>query len=119
MSGPAWVGAEAIVLGLVSERSRSPRRVDAPGGIRVIDTIDMKESYGVAHAPGVVAVLDSYRPADPQGFIGRVVQIRPPSGRSFAARVEGVRDHAETISFFFKGLTVGEIPVGSSVEFDG
>ena len=103
-------------MGLASRRS--PQRVDAPAGVEIIDTIEMKESLRIAHAPGVVAVLDSFPSADPQAFVGRGVRPRTPAGRELAAQVDAVRDHGNTISFFFPGLTKADIPVGSRLEFN-
>jgi hypothetical protein len=105
-------------MGLVSRPSPGPRPVDASGGIRVMDVIDMKESLGTAYAPGVVVVLDSFPSAHPQGFAGRIAQIRTPSGHAFSAPIEAVRDHLKTISFFFRGLTSAEIPIGSCLDFE-
>ncbi|HMB07793.1 MAG TPA: hypothetical protein VKP69_29195, partial [Isosphaeraceae bacterium] len=72
----------------------------------------------IAHAPGVVAVLDSFPAAEPDAFVGRAVRLRTPAGRSIPARVGAVRDHGTTISFFFRDLTRMDIPAGSWVEFD-
>jgi len=99
-------------------QSPSPRPIDGPRGVGVIDTIEMKRSLGITHAPGVVAVLDAFPSADPQSFIGRGVRISTPAGRERTARVEGVRDHGTTISVFFGGLTRADLPVGSRIEFD-
>jgi len=104
-------------MGLVSRPSSSPRQVDGPGGIPIIDIIDMKESLGIAHAPGVVVVLDSIRPSVPAGRVGRVIRLRTPSGTETLATVEAVRDHGTTVSLFFRGLSRAEIPAGSRVEF--
>jgi hypothetical protein len=103
-------------MGLASRRS--PQRVDATAGIKIIDTIEMKESLRLAHAPGVVVVLDSFPSADPQAFVGRGVRLLTPSGGELAVQVDAVRDHGTTISFFFPGLTKGDIPVGSRVAFN-
>jgi hypothetical protein len=107
-------------MGLASRPSPSPIRPqgDASGSIGIIDTIEMKESLRIAHAPGVVAVLDAFPAAEPEAFVGRAVRLRTPDGRSLPARVEAVRDHGATISFFFRGLTRADIPVGSRVELD-
>ena len=104
-------------MGLVSRRSTDPRH-EAVGGVGVIDTIIMKPSLGIAGAPGVVAILDGFRPADPGAFVGQVVRLRTPSGATCSAPVEAVRDHGTTISFFFRGLNGADVPVGSRVEFD-
>jgi hypothetical protein len=62
-------------MALASHRSPGPRPADATGGIAVIETIAMKESQRIAHAPGVVAILGSFTPADPRAFEGRGVRI--------------------------------------------
>ena len=105
-------------MGLASRPSPIRPQVDVPGGIGIIDTIEMKESLRIAHAPGVVAVLDAFPAAEPAAFVGQTVRLRTPAGHSLPARVEAVRDHGATISFFFRGLTREDIPVGSRVEFD-
>jgi hypothetical protein len=46
-----------------------------PNLCAVIETIAMKESQRIAHAPGVVAILGSFTPADPRAFEGRGVRI--------------------------------------------
>jgi hypothetical protein len=94
----------------------SPQGVDAPVGVGIIDTIEMKESLGIAHAPGIVVVLDSFPSADPQAFVGRDVRLLIPGGGELAARVDAVRDHGTTISFYFPGLTKADIPAGSRLE---
>ena len=48
---------------LASRRSPNPQRADLPASVGIIDTIVMKESLAIDHAPGIVAVLDSFRPA--------------------------------------------------------
>ncbi len=92
--------------------------MDAPGRVGIIDTIEMKESLRIPHAPGVVAVLDSFAATELERFVGRAVRLLTPTGGSTPARVDGVRDHGTTISFFFRGLTRRDIPEGSWVEFD-
>ena len=78
----------------------------------------MKPEFGIAHAPGVVAVLDAFQPPNPDAFVGRVVRLRRPDGPSRAATIEAVRDHGATVSLFFRGLTGDDLPAGSIVEFD-
>ena len=103
-------------MGLASRQS--PQRVDTPAGVGIVDTIEMKESLRIAHAPGVVAVLDSFPSADPQAFVGRRVRLLTSAGHELAAQVDAVRDHGTTISFFFSGLTKADIPIGSRLEFN-
>jgi hypothetical protein len=105
-------------MGLASRRSPNPQRAEVPASVGIIETIVMKESLAIAHAPGVVAVLESFPSADPQAFVGRTVQLQSPAGRVLAAQIEAVRDHGTTISFFFRGLTAADIPLGSRVEFN-
>ncbi len=104
---------------LASGRSLEPLRTDEKVGVRVVDTIEMKESYGIAHAPGIVAILEDYRPADPQGYVGRTARIHSPDGLSRLARIDGARDHGKTISFFFKGLTRTDVPIGAFIALPG
>ena len=103
-------------MGLVSRQSA--QRVDAPVGVGIVDIIEMKQSLQIAHAPGVVAVLDSFPSAAAQTFVGRDVRLLTPAGRELAVRVDAVREHGTTISFFFRGLTKADIPVGSRLEFN-
>ncbi|MEJ7636469.1 MAG: hypothetical protein WKF75_00390 [Singulisphaera sp.] len=78
----------------------------------------MRDSLGASHIPGVVAILESFLPTEPQALVGRQVRIRTASGRVFSERVRGVREHGTTISLFFEGLTKVDIPIGSHIEFD-
>ena len=105
-------------MGLASHPSPNPRQADAPRGVGIVDTIEMKESHRIAHAPGLVVILDSYPSADPQAFIGRGVHLRTPAGHVLAVRVEAVRNHLATISFFFRDLSKADVPAGSRVEFE-
>lgn len=102
----------------VSNRSPGPRPAEAPGVVAIVDTIEMKSSLGIAHAPGVVAVLDSFAPPDPTAFVGLQVRIRTADGRERCARVEAVRDHGTTISFFFRGLNRADVPIGARLAFE-
>ena len=89
-------------MGLASRQKPDLQRVDALDGVAITETIDMKESLRLTHAPGVVAVLDSFPSDDPQSFVGRIVRIRTPEGRELVARADAVRNHITTISFFFR-----------------
>jgi hypothetical protein len=92
---------------------------EAAAAVRVIDTFEIKESYPTSHEPGVVAVLDSSPAPDAQAFVGKSVRVRPTTGAAFDAPVDGARDHLKTVSFFFKGLTKEDIPIGSCIEVEG
>ncbi|HWE40031.1 MAG TPA: hypothetical protein VG406_26000 [Isosphaeraceae bacterium] len=104
-------------MGRASGPSLETRRVESPASVRVIDTIEIKASLPVDHAPGLVVILEDYRPSDLPGFVGRTVRLRDDSGRTTRARIEDVRDHGATVSFFFPGLSTADVPVGSRVEF--
>ncbi len=106
-------------MGLASGRSLGPLRADDEVGVQVVDTIEMKESYGIDHAPGVVAILGDCRPADPRGYVGRAARIRTPDGLSRLARIDGARDHGTTISLFFRGLAPADVPIGASIVLPG
>lgn len=82
----------------------------------VFDLIEMRESAGHRYAPGVVVILDHLRPDDPNAYIGKHVHITNPSGQTFDAKVEAVRDHRASISFFLRGLTRTDVPIGSRIE---
>lgn len=107
-------------MGLASGRSAKPSRA-APRRDRakVVDTIEMKESLGISHAPGIVTVLDDFQMARPEILIGRRVMICRPDGSELVATIEAVRDHLRTMSLFFRGLTTAEIPLGSSIDLAG
>jgi hypothetical protein len=102
-------------MGLASDQSLEQPRTDEEIGGQVVDIIVMKESYGIVHAPGIVAILGDCRPSDPQGLIGRTACIRTPDGLSRLARIDATRDHGKTISFFFKGLASEDVPIGSFI----
>lgn len=104
-------------MGLASRPGSSPPRID-PGGVGIIETIEVKGTPPSAHAPGLVLVLDAYPLSEPGGFVGRAVRIRIPSGRTLPARIEEVRDHGATISLFFRDLSRNDVPEGSRIEFD-
>lgn len=105
-------------MGHASGPRLETRRVESPAVVRVIDTIEVNASHPVDHAPGLVAILDNYRPANMTDLIGRVVGLRDDAGRTTTARIDDVRDHGATISLFFAGLSKAEVPVGSWVELD-
>lgn len=87
-----------------------------PTTAQVLDAIAMREGIGHRYAPGVVVILDHLRPDDPDAYIGKRVHITNPSGRAFDAAVEAVRDHGVSISFFLRGLSKADVPIGSRVE---
>src|SRR4051794_32131078 len=94
---------EAIPMGPASRPGPGSRATDAPSGVAIVEIIEMKSSLGIAHAPGVVAVLDSFPATDSQAFVGRGVRLFSPAGELTAhAKVEAVRDHGPTISLFFR-----------------
>ena len=107
-------------MGLASGRSAKPTRVAARhDGALVVDLIEMKESLGLSHAPGIVAVLKRFPMANPEILVGRRVSIRRPDGAERVESVEAVRDHGTTTSLFFRGLIPGDIPIGSSIDLAG
>ena len=92
--------------------------IEPPGRVGILDIIEMKESLRIAHSPDVVVVLDSFHATDPDAFVGRSVRLLTQAGRTIVGRVEAVRDHGATISFFFRDLTRKDLPDGSWIEFD-
>ncbi len=106
-------------MALASDRRPGARTPEVEATARVASIIDMKESSGIVHAPGVVAVLDGFRPEAAEPFIGRATIIRAPGGHPLPAKIEAVRDHGPTISFFFRGLSPEDVPVGSTIEIEG
>jgi hypothetical protein len=103
-------------MGLASHPSSGTQRVEVPGRVEIIETIEMKESQRITHAPGIVAVLDGFHVAETDSFVGRTIQLCTPTGSSTSVLIEAVRDHGTTISFFFRGLTRTDIPKGSWLE---
>ena len=92
--------------------------VASPRNVPVIDVIEMKTGRGLDHAPGVVAVLDSDPAAAPDAYVGRVATIRHADGRVITAEVEATRSYRVTISFFFRGLTPADVPIGCGISID-
>lgn len=105
-------------MALASQQSPGKGAIEIRG-VGVIDSIEMKLSLGIAHAPGLVAVLDGFPSPDPQKYVDRPVLIRVAGSEPRFAKVGAVRDHGATISFFFQNLTKADVPVGSRIEFDG
>lgn len=103
-------------MGPAADRGPSPRTSDVPKSIGIIDMIEMRPSAGLAHAPGVVVVLEAYPSDDPEDSVGRDVRLCTPDGRRRIARIEAVRDHGVTISFFFRSLSKSDVPLGTRVE---
>jgi len=103
-------------MGLSYDRRPAAPAVEDLPGFCVFDVIEMREGIGLEHAPGVVVILDHLRPDDPDEYIGKRIHITNPSGRSFDATVEAVRDHRASISFFLRGLSKTDVPIGSRVE---
>jgi hypothetical protein len=97
--------------------ARSRPAVDSARSLDVIDIIEIKASYGLAVAPGIVLVLRDFRPADPQSLVGQLALVRNPTGDHWLAEVEGARDHGTTVSIHLAGLGPGDIPIGSVVHF--
>ena len=98
---------------------KSSRAAVRRDGAKVVDTIEMKESLGISHAPGVVAVLGEFPMAEPEILVGRQVSIRRPDGVESIAVVEAVRDHTTTTSLFFRGFTKTDVPIGSFIDLGG
>jgi hypothetical protein len=97
--------------------ARSRAAVDSARSLDVIDVIEIKASYNLGVAPGVVLVLRDFRPAEPPSLVGKIALVRNPRGDHWLAEVEGTRDHGTTVSIHLAGLGPGEIPVGSVVYF--
>lgn len=105
-------------MALLSDQGRATRGIELPRDVSVIDVIEMKAGRGLDHAPGVVAVLDSFPSAKPELYIGRIATIRRADGRITTAEVEATRSHRVTISFFFRGLMPDDVPIGSRITID-
>ena len=87
-------------------------------GVRVHDAFDSKASYNLDYPPGVVAVLEGFASRGPGRFIGKAVRIVTGSGTPIRATIDDARDHGTTISFFFKGLSKRDVPIGSIVSLE-
>jgi hypothetical protein len=66
----------------------------------------------------VVAVLDGFAYRGPGRLIGRAARIDAGAGGPIRATIADARDHGATISFFFKGLTTRDVPIGSIVSLE-
>jgi len=84
----------------------------------VIDAFEAKSAVVAGSVPGLVVVLDAFRPPEPQQYVDRPVVIRTAESEPRFARIGAVRDHGATISFFFQNLTMADVPIGSRVEFE-
>lgn len=87
-------------------------------GVRVRDAFEVKASHGLDSPPGVVAVLDGFAYPDPRRFIGKAIRIDAGAGELIRAPITDARDHGATISFFFKGLSTRDVPVGSILSLE-
>jgi hypothetical protein len=99
------------------QTARSRAAVESARSLDVIDVIEIKASYNLGVAPGVVLVLRDFRPAEPDSLVGQIALVRNPMGDHWLAEVEGTRDHGTTISIHLAGLGPGDIPIGSVVHF--
>ena len=105
-------------MGLLSGRKRrsSRRKIDRlRDGVLVHDAFESKPSYQVDYPTGVVAVLDSFPDRYPRRFVGKVVRIVAGSNQEIQATIADARTHNTTISFFFKGLSRRDVPIGALV----
>jgi hypothetical protein len=105
-------------VALVSGRSKTRKSDRLRDGVRVHDAFDSKTSYNLDGPPGVVAVLDGFAYRGPGRFIGKAVRIDAGAGDSIRATIDDARDHGTTISFFFKGLSKRDVPIGSIVSLE-
>ena len=91
---------------------------------RVIDTIEYRNSWIFRypelqkHGEGVSAILDFDGPIPPTSLAGNLITLHRPDGMTMQLRVESVEFGGGGVpSFFFKGISVADIPRGS-VFFD-
>lgn len=87
-------------------------------GVQVHDAFESKASYNLDDPPGMVAVLEGFASRSPGRFIGQAVRIVTGSGTPIRATIDDARDHGTTISFFFKGLSKRDVPIGSIVSLE-
>jgi hypothetical protein len=105
-------------VALVSGRSKTRKSDRLRDGVQVHDAFDSKASYNLDYPPGVVAVLDGFAYRGPGRFIGKTVRIVTAGGPPILATIDDARDHGTTISFFFKGLSTRDVPIGSIVSLE-
>jgi hypothetical protein len=105
-------------VALASSRSGNRKSDRLRDGIRVHDAFDSKALYNPDDPPGVVAVLDGFAYRGPGRFVGRAVRIDTGAGDPIRATIDDARDHGTTISFFFKGLSKRDVPIGSIVSLE-
>ncbi len=108
---------ESVTVRASAPIARSLAAVDSARPLDVIDVIEIKASYGLAAAPGIILVLRDFRPSNPQSLVGQIALVRTPIGDHWLAEVEGTRDHGTTVSIHLAGLGPSEIPIGSVVHF--
>ncbi len=84
----------------------------------VKETIDRRPREDRPEPGGVILVLESCRPENPNHLIGRSVTIRSDAGLDIRVKVAAVRDHETTISLLVAGLNRSVVPVGSKVNID-
>jgi hypothetical protein len=102
-------------VALVSGRSKTRKSDRLREGVPVHDSFDSKASDNLDDPPGVVAVLDGFRYRGPRRLIGKPARIVTAGGTPIRATIDDARDHGTTISFFFKGLSKRDVPIGSIV----
>lgn len=101
----------------LSDRGTVAREIAPIRGVAARDLIKITGLHD--HAPGVAAVLDAFPSPSPGVYVGKVATIRRPDGGG-VSRVEvgDARDHGVTISLFFAGLGLEDVPIGSEITVD-
>jgi hypothetical protein len=86
--------------------------------VAVKDAFEIKAgTAGSNHAPGLVVIFDGRQCGFKLPPLGATVNLLRPDGASQDAVVEEVKEHGEGRSFFLRGLTLAEAPVGTIVSW--
>jgi hypothetical protein len=101
---------------LSSGRDTVTREIAPIRCVAVRDVIKITGLHG--HTPGVAAILDAFPSPSPSDYVGKAATLRKPDGRTSRTEVADVRDHGVTISLFFAGLGIEDVPIGTEITVD-
>ena len=104
-------------MGRPSDLAKAHPATEIDRELAIIDVFNHKAGNALPFPPGVILVLDAFRPADREALVDRYALIRTPGGLSALAKVSATRDHGSTISILIGGLSSETIPIGSTVSF--
>lgn len=81
----------------------------------VHDVIELKASYGLAHAAGLVLVLENRITPEPTRLVGEPIRVVTLDDRVLQSSIEDAKDHEVATSVFLPGLVRADVQVGSRV----